>query len=92
MPSVIRLVGLISGQPHPFDGAYVVEYDPSPAYLPPRECVLRVTTDKTRAKQYVDNRAAFNEVHRVDKRNPIRADGRLNKPLTAFNISIERID
>lgn len=90
MPSgvVIKIVGLADGAPHEFAGKYVVNYDPSPDGVPLGECVLVVDEDVQRAKRYPDAFAAGNEWKRVDTRQPIRADGRPNRPLTAFSVEI----
>lgn len=91
MPSVLRLIGLVNGAFHPFEGKYVVNYDPSPPNMEPDECILEVTHDISKAKRYADHAEAFKEYHRIDTRNPVRPDGFANRPLTAFTATIETV-
>lgn len=91
---VIRIVGLVNGTPTDFDGQYIVEYDPSragthPVTGGPMPVFHLVTTpDVGQATRFSATEAA--DLYRaVDRRNPTRADGAPNRPLTAFTADIE---
>lgn len=84
---VIRIVGLVDGTPTDFDGQYIVEYNPSragthPVTGRPMPVFHLVTTpDIRRATRFVASAVA--DLYRaVDSRNPTRADGEPNRPLT----------
>ena len=87
----IRIVGLADGVPTAFDGQWIVEYDPSrdgvdPGGRPMR-CHLVTTPNRDEAKEYTGLGAI--EVWRaVDTREPVRPDGRPNRPLSAFTVEI----
>lgn len=87
-PVVIKLVGLVSGAGHPLDGQYVTRYHPGPPSMRPRECLLLTTRDVSRAKVYASALEAHAEWTRVDEREPVRADGQPNRPMTAWSIFI----
>jgi hypothetical protein len=90
-PVRIRIVSLASGPPTPFDGEYVVEYDPGHDGVD-REgrrmnCHL-VTTPILEDALALTSAEAFELWRRVDPRHPARLDGRPNRPLTAFTVEI----
>jgi hypothetical protein len=91
---IIQIVGLADGTPTDFDEQYIVEYDPSrdgthPVTGRPMPMFHLVTTsDIRRATRFTSSEAA-NLYHAVDRRNPTRADGEPNRPLTAFTVDIE---
>lgn len=85
--TVIKLIGLVNGQPHKYDGLYVDAYDPS--YSPngnPLECYLKCTGDPAAAKQFADMQAAMEFCLRVDERNPEDFPGHPNRPIRAFTL------
>ena len=90
----IRIVGLSDGTPTDFDGQYVVEYDPSrvgtqPVTGEPMPVFHLVTTpDIARATRF-DPSEVVALYRAVDRRNPTRADGEPNRPLTAFTVETE---
>jgi hypothetical protein len=93
MALVLRIDGLASGARSPFDGKLLKEYDPGrdgtdPTGQPMLAHVV-CTDDPAEAMRFED--AA--EVHRlwtlIDPREPVRPDGGLNRPLTAFTVSAE---
>lgn len=93
---VIRILSLVDGTPTDFDGQYVVEYDPSrigthPVTGNPMPVFHLVTTpDISRATRF--SSAETVDLYRaVDRRNPVRADGEPNCPLTAFSVETETI-
>lgn len=89
---VIRIVGLINGQPTAYDGQFLVEYDPSrdgaePGTGRPMLAHIVTTPDLDKATRWEAGQAL--EVWRaVDSRNPVRPDGKPNRPLTAFSVEI----
>lgn len=85
-PVVIQLVALTDGKPHPYDGQYVLRYHPGPPSFARHTCLLVVTRDAAKAKVYGGHEAAHAEWTRVDPREPVRSDGRPNRPLTAWSV------
>ncbi len=89
---VIKVHGLISGDPTGFDGQYVVEYDPGRNGIEPLSgqemlCHLVTTPDVDKATKF-DGPDAFELWRKPDPRRPLRPDGRPNRPLTAFTVEI----
>jgi hypothetical protein len=89
---VIQVVGLINGGVTGFDGQYVVEFDPSRDGREPLTgqvmmAHLRTTPNLDEATRYTSTEA-FELWRSVDPRNPVRPDGRPNRPFTAFSISV----
>lgn len=96
MKTVMKIVGLINGGTTPFDGEYLLEYDPGvdgeePGTGMPMYCHLRTVRDQRQAKRF-DDTGAFEEWQRTDPRQPVRDDGQQNRPLTAFTVEIEWVD
>lgn len=90
MPHVITIVGLNSGEPTEFDNQYLVEYDPTDTtYISPRgePMIARIVTtpDPNKAKIYSGLEEAFDE---LNQSFGVRADGRPNRPLTAFSVTV----
>ena len=88
---VMRIRGPVDGTPTDFAGQYIVEYDPSragthPVTGEPMTVFHLVTTpDPYRAKHVAESEVTA--IWRaVDRRNPTRADGEPNCPLTAFTV------
>jgi hypothetical protein len=85
----ILIVGLCDGSATPFDGKYVLEYDPTrPGVSPDGEAMiahLRVTEDPNAARQFQDagEALAFWKLA-----HGLRPDGAPNRPLTAFTVEI----
>lgn len=88
-PVVLRLDTLVSGDRHPLEGRYVKQYHPGPASMPLRQCLLLTTRHVSAAKVYASHIEAHAEWTRVDPREPMAPNGRPNRPLTAWNVSIE---
>jgi hypothetical protein len=87
--AVIRLCGLASGEPTPYDGMYVREYDPRRAPDDPESelcCHLVVTSDPERALQFPSAMDAL-AFWRRDTGRRLR-DGTPERPLTAFTVEI----
>lgn len=94
---VIQLIGLAVGPmlnqiPTPFDGKYLKEYDPSKDGVDAdgRAMVAHIITtpDIDEALQFPSHTEAWECWKQVDPRKPMRADGRPNRPLTAFTVQI----
>jgi hypothetical protein len=89
---VIRIVGLINGRRTHHDGKYVFAYNPGPDSYPPQQCRLVTVSTATVAKHYPSHADALAEWLRVDPRQPTRPwDGKPNRPLTAYTVSIEQV-
>ena len=90
--TVIRIVGLVGGAPSPFDGRYLVEYDPERLGVDPagQPMLAHVLTSEHRSEAL--ELAGVPEAHalwtRVAEREPVRPDGRPNRPLTAFSVEL----
>ncbi len=91
-PLVVQIVGLVSGVPSSFDGKYLVEYDPERDGISPdgRPMVAHivVSSNKAEAKVFADLEEARACWAQVPKRQPVRRDGKPNRPLTAFTVTM----
>jgi hypothetical protein len=88
----IFIVGLVSGGPHFAVGKWLKSYDAT--YVNPEHGYdggkLEVTENEQEAEQFEDIAAAFAKWNTVaPEPYHIRADGKPNKPLTAFSISVK---
>jgi hypothetical protein len=91
MAMLMLIEGAADGQPTPFDGQYLVEYDPERDGVAPdgrpMQAHIVCTADPARAKRF----AGLAELHKtwsqVSKRVPRRQDGKPNRPLTAFSVT-----
>ena len=93
MSPVLRIVGSVAGgEPCPFAGQYVVEYDPERDGLDPhgRRMTAHVITSPRRADalEYPSTIAALEAWRRVSARAPVRPDGKPNRPLTAYTVEV----
>ena len=91
---VILIEGLVCGLPTAFDGEYVTEYDPGRDGVDPNglpmACHLKTTPDVEEALVLYTTEAL--ELWKwVDPRQLVRADGKPNRPLTAFTVSLVKI-
>jgi hypothetical protein len=97
MSAVIKIVGLMgsAGLPSPFDGKWLVAYDPDrPGRDPlgaPMIATVEVTDDPAKAARFATATEAWAEWTRVSTTNPTRPDGRPNRPLTAFTVEISTV-
>ena len=98
---LIRIIGrresglydaLINGLPSCFDGTYVVDYDPCRDGIDPKTGQLLnvhlVTTLCVFQATYYSLTQVVELVNRVDTRNPVRADGKPNRPFTVFSVEL----
>jgi hypothetical protein len=86
---VILIHGLVNGDDTPYDGTYLKRFDFHNA--PPGEANLYTVATPQEAAQFPDLETAREELMKVDPRAPIRRDGKPNRPLTAFSVSIEPV-
>ena len=88
---VIRLIGLANGETSLADGQWVKEYEPSRDGVDPNGnptgCHLVTTADPAQARLY-SSTEVFDVYRKVDNRNPVRPDGKPNRPLTAYTVEI----
>jgi hypothetical protein len=89
---VMQIVSLIQGGATPFDGQFLVEYDPDRADTAPdgSPMLARILTTPAlgAAKRWPSHMEALAEWKRESTRWPRRADGKPNRPLTAFTVEI----
>jgi hypothetical protein len=92
-PAVIEILGLVDGSPSPFDGEFLVEFDPDrPGIAPDGRPIifhLVTTTDRTEARVFAEWHEAHEFWRQVSREDPIRPDGEPNRPLTMFTVAIE---
>lgn len=90
MSVVIKVVGLGGEFETAFDDQYLVEYDPSrPGVDPEGHLMLaRVVTspDRSKAREFETVKEAIDYYRQS---HGVRPDGKPNRPLTAFTISVE---
>lgn len=80
---VIKIVGLVNGEPSPFDGEYVVAFDVETSVL---------TTVATANDALVfDSVLAAGEFWKQTDGKIRPTDGKLSRPLTAFTVVIEPV-
>lgn len=92
MAFVMRLIACSSG-PTPFDGQFLKEYDPERDGSDYRGMVMNThlvtTLNPQDAMKFEHPGAAWDLWQLTCQRNPIRWDGKPNRPLSAFTISVE---
>ncbi|HTA42645.1 MAG TPA: hypothetical protein VK789_09370 [Bryobacteraceae bacterium] len=81
---IIHILGTASGQPHPYDDMYLLQYDPT--VRPDGMILLEVVSDPACAKRFADAGEALEEWRRSNGR--LRPDGKPDRPLTAFTVDI----
>jgi hypothetical protein len=77
-----------------YDGRYLAAYDPTWNYdAPPNGLLimkLETTQDPAAAMSFSSIDAAFACWQQICPNNPIRADGKPNRPLSAFTVEVIR--
>ncbi len=90
MATVLKIVERCDGARTEFDGKYVAAYDP--AYHPAGEKydggLLVVVDTPAEAMQFAD---AGEALEKWREAYGIRADGKPNRPLTAFTVEVEKV-
>lgn len=79
---VIRLIQTHTGEAPELNGMYVKHYDPDGVFAD--GTMLAVTDKPEEAKQFSGKGEALEYYNQVSKKEPVRADGKPNRPLTAF--------
>ncbi len=89
----LLIIGLVNGEPSPFDGQWLVEYDPSRPGIDPegKPLIAHVLTtpDPQQAREFPTIRDAEECWKQIFG---TRKDGRPNRPLTAFIVKIQESD
>lgn len=84
----LKLMGYADGRPSAHDGQYLVRADIETGGMLP---LLTTTNDPERAIVFAGLVEATDYWKRVSATRPKRPDGKLNRPLTAYNIVIEQV-
>jgi hypothetical protein len=92
-PSRIRCLGhegiTRPENPHPdVTGQWLKSYDPE---AHDGQGWAEWTDDPAQARVFPSRMAAFEAWRAVPRARPLRADGRMNRPLTAFTVTIEGV-
>lgn len=94
----ILILGLVVGEPATgHDGRWLVEYDPGrdgwdPVLQVPMLAHVVSTGDASQARRFPSAQAVHECWTQVDPRQPVRWDGRPNRPLTAYTIEVRQLD
>lgn len=92
----MKIIGLAAGPATPFDGQYLKEYDPNrDGQDPDGNPMLAhlVTTPDVAEAMHFDGVGELMRVWlAVDERHPVRDDGKLNRPLSAFSFESVNLD
>jgi hypothetical protein len=89
MPVVVRVLGMANGLSiGPQDGWFIKHVD---IQAIPDIHWLQLTPNLNLAKEWPSAGEVFELYREVLKKDPVRIDGKPNRPLTAFNIVIEEI-
>lgn len=90
MPVTVRIIGLVGGGTSPFDGLYLVDYDPTrPGTAPNGQRLsahIEVTDDRAKARRF-DGPVEAHAYWRTESGRPYP----MNRPLTAFMIDVESL-
>lgn len=82
---VIKIVGGANGIQTPHDGRYLFSYNPDTVY---GDLAMVSTPSIAKARRFVDLSDAHELWAAVSQRQPVRPDGRPNRPLTGLTIEI----
>lgn len=82
----IQIVGLADGRPSPVDGRWLVSCDVDAMQ---GRGVVKATRRKERARTFGSNLEAFAYWQRRSTVVPTRPDGKPNRPLTAYTITVD---
>lgn len=89
MPVTLKIIERIDGDPERA-GEYVVDYDPVPRLDASGEFIHLITSPYiAKARQFEDAAEAL-EYWRQSA--GLRADGKPNRPLTAYTVEIEKVE
>jgi len=80
MPTLLKFVD------GPYAGSYLLSYDPDHAA---GRGLVQATSDPQRAQQFPSIIEAFREWKRPSSVQPLRRDGKPNRPMTAWSVTHE---
>lgn len=86
MPKVIKIMGMPDGRITPYDGMYVMECNFEAGF---GTLAVNVTSDARQAKTFDTFEQAAEYWRTQSKTQPIRPDGKPNRPLTGVTVEIE---
>lgn len=91
MKSIIRIIGLADGRTSDIDGAWLAAYDNT---LEDEHGVgtVHATREMDRAMRFHDFKDAWEFWKQGSLTIPRRPDGKPNRPLTAFTVTIENVE
>jgi hypothetical protein len=78
---VIRILGMVNGMPTDADGSYIADYDAE-------SDKLTVNPNIEYAKKFADLTEAMELWKTTSPTQPVRDDGKPNRPLTVYNIEV----
>ena len=81
--ATIQCVGLAAGGHIDIEGHYLKRYDPDTGQS-------EWTSQQEQAMRFESVGEAFAFWKQTHRKEPVRADGKPNRPLTAFSVTIER--
>lgn len=84
---VILIHGLVNGEPSAYDEMYLTRFDFVGCEL--GECNLLAAQNVAHALHFPSVTAASEFWKQIDPRQPTRPDGKPNRPLTAFSVTLE---
>jgi hypothetical protein len=80
--AIIRIVGMVNGEPTEFDSRYITDVDF-------KNKIIKHTGEPWKAKIFDDKPAAMEFWKTVDPDEPLRPwDGQPNRPLTCFTVEV----
>lgn len=86
---VMRAIGYANGMPCHFSGQWLEWYDPNTRNQ--HTAMAGFTDDIAKAKRFDSVFAAMSEWNRVREVDPVRPDGKTNKPLTAITVTVDPV-
>jgi hypothetical protein len=82
----IKLIGLLNGEPSPYDNLFLVDYDPTPIWDGHQPYIhLELAERREDARQFATLEEAI-RFYRMESTAGPRPDGQPNRPLTAFTV------
>lgn len=87
--NVIKIIESSSGMPTPHDGRYLASYNPDTEY---GTLEMATTDDLSQAMRFVDANAVFRFWMSVSELQPVRPDGKPNRPITFLSVEIIWVD
>lgn len=82
---VVKIVTGANSVHTPHDGRYLLGYNPDTVY---GDLVMITTPDIAKAKRFADLSAVHDLWAAVSKKQPVRPDGKPNRPLTSLSIEV----